>query len=158
MRIDDENKVVWCNVVELKWYDSFGDRSPVKLSNRIRRLSDWGWGIGLLDYHGRDVRQYDEYNDDIVVFNDNNNRLMLNLTKALCDNYEFKLEQPKKYYWRKKKEHLACFENIVATYLHENSEGSLHLDCLMFALKATEQEARELLKDDFDMFEKVEVD
>lgn len=83
-----------------------------------------------------------------------NDKRILTFVRAWVEGYE--IEPELKYYWRKKKEYLVWFENIVATYLHENSEGSLHLDCLMFALKATESEARDLLKHDFDKFEKVE--
>ncbi len=164
MRIDNENKVVWCNIIELKWYNSFGDRAPIKLTDRIRRLSDWGWGVGLLDSHGKDVRDYDEWDEYIVVFNDNNTRLMLNLTKSLCDDYEFKLEQPQKYHWRKKKEHLTWFEDFEQVLIMSKNNSVLRFgnissyDNRYFQGKFTEQEARELLKDDFDMFEKVEVE
>ncbi|MGL4645391.1 MAG: DUF1642 domain-containing protein [Vagococcus fluvialis] len=67
----------------------------------------------------------------------------------------------KKYYWRKKKEHLAWFEDKSYTYLNfdkfnekvmiTNATGLKN-----FTVLFTETEARDLLKDDFDKFEKVE--
>ena len=66
-----------------------------------------------------------------------------------------------KYYWRKKKEYLVWFEDRSYTYLNfdkfnekvmiTNATGLKN-----FTVLFTEQEARDLLKDDFDKFEKVE--
>ena len=72
------------------------------------------------------------------------------------------VEQPKKYYWRKKKEHLASFEKTNKIYLNfNNSHKKIFLEdikeTIIVNTKFTEQEARELLKNDFDMFERVEV-
>ena len=146
MRIDDENKVVWCSYELLDWYKSFGSRTNNSLEYRVKKLSDFGWGVNLLNGQDREVNISYGY-----LQGDKESKLPL--IKALCDDYEFKLEQPQKYYWRKKKEHLARFEkgNI---YLSATNEP--YLNPKLFARKFTETEARDLLKDDFDKFEKVE--
>lgn len=136
MRIDDENKVVWCSDVNDLAYVS-GKSSLVIIS-------------GLVKYNGNNglcelQEQFYESSTDEQEL----------LSLAILNGYEFKLEQPKEYYWRKKKEHLAWFEkgNI---YLSGADEP--YLNPKLFSPKMTESEARDLLKDDFDKFEKVEVE
>lgn len=89
MRIDDENKVVWCSESEMEWYvrlnNSFGNHYSVD----IRRISELSSGIDV--YLPFEMTLYERYE----------------VIKAIINNYEFKLEQQQKYYWRKKKEHLA---------------------------------------------------
>ena len=77
-----------------------------------------------------------------------------------------KLEQPQKYHWRKKKEHLAWFES--GGYLEKAGDRIyltkhaffvpciLHGESIEVYREFTKQQARDLLKDDFDKFEKVE--
>lgn len=153
MRIDDENKVVWCSEELLKWYESFRDRENINLENRIRLISIFGWGNNLQNGYGDTV--------ELTVADlqgDANSKLPL--IKAICDNYTFKLEE-QKYYWRKKKEHLAWFEDRSYTYLNFDKFNEKVMITNATGLKKitvlfTEQEARDLLKDDFDKFEKVE--
>lgn len=147
MRIDDENKVVWCSEVLVKWKESFNGKPMGSIIYRIARV---GYGYSLEDMNGNEI-DYSEWGPS------NQFRLI----KAVIDDYEFKLEQPKKYYWRKKKEYLAWFEDVNFRYLnnHKPTESTLltNIDNLKsFTVKFTEQEARDLLKDDFDKFEKVE--
>lgn len=70
--------------------------------------------------------------------------------------------EPQKYYWRKKKEYLAWFEE--GKYLQKRGDN-LYLARSSYDISKgpvntfkyfTEQQARDLLKDDFDKFEKVE--
>ena len=83
------------------------------------------------------------------------------LIKTVVDNYEFKLEQPQKYYWRKKKEYLTWFEKQESSYVRYFYQGaSVILSTLdynsLYKMQFTSQDARDILKDDFDKFEKVE--
>ncbi|UDM75039.1 hypothetical protein [Vagococcus fluvialis] len=151
MRIDDENKVVWCSEVLLEWYESFRGRENIHLENRIRLISIFGWGNNLQNGYGDIV--------ELTVADlqgDTNSKLPL--IKAICDNYEFKLEQPQKYYWRKKNEHLAWFEENNREYLSIGLYGEPILDVLLYSKIFTEPEAFHILQHDFDKFEKVEVE
>lgn len=147
MRIDDENKTVWCSGELLDWYNSFYDPKIFK-DRMIYYVSRVWWGHNFVDAYEKEVTSIDFTTDD-----------KFSLIKAIIDDYEFKLEQPKKYYWRKKKEHLAWFED--KSYLILIS-GKLSLtDVLAYDVSEhtfTEAKARNLLKNDFDMFERVEVD
>lgn len=72
-----------------------------------------------------------------------------------------KFKAQPKYYWRKKKEHFAWFEDVRMGYLSKGKhDGHVYCNGLIadsdFFHKFTEAEARDLLKDDFDKFEKVE--
>ncbi len=142
MRIDDENKVVWCSDSNDLAYVS-GKSSLVIISGLIR----YNGNNGLCD-----MQEY------FYTASTNEQEL---ISLAILKGYEFKLEQPQKYYWRKKKEHLAWFEDRSYTYLNfdkfnkkvmiTNATGLKN-----FTVLFTETEARDLLKDDFDKFEKVE--
>lgn len=152
MRIDDENKTVWCNEELLRWYESFDDWHERK-DKMVYYIARIGWGYALTDYDDN------ELSDDVINLSDKNN-----LIKAIIDDYEFKLEQPKKHYWRKKKEHSAWFEDSEQVLIMSKNNSVLRFgnissyDNRYFRGEFTKQEARELLKGDFDMFEKVEVD
>ena len=68
-----------------------------------------------------------------------------------------------KYYWRKKKEHLAWFEDLEVCYLNmwvndNTSSLSSNIEAGLYKTKFTEAEARELLGDDFEMFERVDIE
>lgn len=135
MRIDDENKVVWCSEAEMSWYVSFNSSVGNTMIGDMRRIAHLSTDKEM-----------------IMRFNvDKNTRFKM--ISAIVEGYEFRLEQPQKYYWRKKKEYLAWFEkgNI---YLSGADEP--YLNPKLFSPKMTETEARDLLKDDFDKFEKVE--
>lgn len=146
MRIDDENKVVWLT--------DTNDLAFVSGKSNLDIVSE------LVKFDG----SYDLCSLQNDYFNGKHftKRWLL---MAILNNYEFKLEQPKKNYWHKKKEYLAWFEKIEYQFLN--------IDCIddrLFLSTAdrewqnvstikcefTEQQARDLLKDDFDKFEKVE--
>lgn len=143
MRIDDENKVVWCSDKnDLAFVDS---KTTLVL---IEQLINFDGSYSL-------CKLQDNY------FESSNNK-KTDLLYAILKGYEFKLEQPKKYYWRKKKEHLAWFEE--GKYLQKRGDN-LYLARSSYDISKgpvntfkffTEQQARDLLKDDFDKFEKVE--
>ena len=68
-----------------------------------------------------------------------------------------------KYYWRKKQEYLCSFENLEVCYLN----SWLFSDTLVlkntvetsgYKTKFTEKEAKELLGDEFEMFERVDIE
>lgn len=144
MRIDDENKVVWCSDSNDLAYVS-GKSSLVIISGLIR----YNGNNGLCD-----MQEY------FYTASTNEQEL---ISLAILKGYEFKLEQPQKYYWRKKKEHLAWFESEEHSYLAvRESSGAISLHNIVSHKwqnnKFTEQEARYLLKDDFDKFEKVEIE
>lgn len=151
MRIDDENKVVWCNEELLDWRESFNE-SYDPIANMMYSISRVGFGWGLVDYHDEELDYKNWYN-----------KQKKELLLAILNKYTFKLEE-QKYYWRKKKEHLAWFEECV--YLQKIG-ANLYLSASRFDIAKkpvktikvfTEAEARQLLKDDFDKFEKVEID
>lgn len=143
MRIDDENKVVWCSSATLIWRNSF-------YKNKNNLVSDLNL-ISALSTEKEVIlpfiaSSYDRY--DII--------------KAIVNDYEFKLDEPQKYYWRKKKEYLAWFEKIEDSYLiwfRFSGEVDYYYtlgEVGSAPIEMTESEARDLLKDDFDKFEKVE--
>ena len=144
MRIDDENKVIWCNEEEMEWYTSFNLSAGNDTFLNLRRIN------ALSTEKEVWLPNHMSITDRIEVI------------RAISDNYTFKLEE-QKYYWRKKKEHLAWFEDRSYTYLNfdkfnekvmlTNATGLKN-----FTVLFTETEARDLLKDDFDKFEKVECD
>lgn len=145
MRIDDENKVVWCSESEISWYNSFvlnggRDNSFANL-RRINALSTEKEVV---------LPSYMTVTDRVE------------LIRAISNNFEFKLEQPQKYYWRKKKEYLVWFEDFESVLIMSKHSKILRFgdissyDNRYFEGRFTEQEARDLLKDDFDKFEKVE--
>ena len=140
MRIDDENKVVWCSEELL---NVTGVHLGVGFNGvtKLLKISEFAGSFGVPERH--------------------QNRAWKELSNGIFNEYEFKLEQPKEYYWRKKKEYLAWFEDVNFRYLnnHKPTESILltNIDNLKsFTVKFTEQEARDLLKDDFDKFDKVE--
>lgn len=147
MRIDNENKVVWCSEQLVDWRNSFS-RFYDPVLHMMYQLSRACFGWSLTDAEDNSV-DYD--------FWDNTQKKELML--AILEDYEFKLEE-QKCYWRKKEEYSVWFEVVQDTYLaQDEDDGELTLGLLDGAgwkCKFTETEARDLLKDDFDKFEKVE--
>ena len=141
MRIDDENKVVWCSYELLNWH-----------SRKVSRATAYYAVADAIDTYAGNQ----EFKD---MFSGSKEFEMYLI--AMLNHYTFKLEQPQKYYWRKKKEHLVWFEDRSYTYLNfdkfnekvmiTNATGLKN-----FTVLFTETEARDILKDDFDKFEKVE--
>ena len=146
MRIDDENKVVWCSESEMEWYVGFN----VSVGNTM--ISD----MKRIAHLSTEKEMVMRFNVDL--------KTRLQIINVITEGYEFKVKE-QKYYWRKKKEYLASFEKL--------EEQFLNIDCIddrLFLSTAdkewqevstikcvfTSQEARDLLKDDFDKFEKVE--
>lgn len=136
--------MVWCSESEISWYTSFNLSVGNGTFLNLRRINALSTEKEVL------LPSYMTITDRVEII------------RAISDNYEFKLDQPKKYYWRKKKEHLAWFEKIEDSYLIRfkfsgEVEYSYTLGEIASApIKFTEAEARDLLKDDFDKFEKVE--
>ena len=140
MRIDDENKVVWCSEELLDWH-----------SRKVSRATSY---YAVADAVGT----YTGSKEFKCIFG--GSKEFETYLVAILRGYTFKLEE-QKYYWRKKKEHLAWFEDRSYTYLNfdkfnekvmlTNATGLKN-----FTVLFTETEARDLLKDDFDKFEKVE--
>lgn len=143
MRIDDENKVVWCSESEMEWYVGFNASVGNTMIGDMRRIAHLSTDKEM-----------------VMRFNvDGNTRLKM--INAIAEGYTFQLEQPKKYYWRKKKEHLAWFENPENFYLTKDFIERVGLDNLENEgtykwYKFSEDLAKNLLKNDFDKFEKVE--
>lgn len=142
MRIDDEDKVVWCSDTnDLAFIDN---KTTLVL---VEQLIKFDGSYSLCELQDN---YYESCNDKKI-----------DLLYAILNGYSFKLEQPKKYYWRKKKEHLAWFEEQEDNYLnYRKDNGHTFLsdndEWPLPKTKFTEQEARDILKDDFDKFEKVE--
>ena len=68
-----------------------------------------------------------------------------------------------KYYWRKKQEHLCSFESLEVCYLNMwTNDNTLTLysaiEVGLYKTKFTETEAKEILGDDFEMFERVDIE
>lgn len=68
-----------------------------------------------------------------------------------------------KYYWRKKQEYLCSFEDLKECYLNmwtNDNKPTLSTtrEVSLYKTKFTEQEANELLGDDFEMFERVDIE
>ena len=164
MRIDGENKVVYVDeplfdeLTKLK--EGIGIVGIVSLfqilwehQNNYPEIQKFLWS------HEKDIWTNGE---EPFLENDKDNQILL--VQIWSGEYQLKIEQPQKYYWRKKKEYLASFEKL--------EEQFLNIDCIddrLFLSTAdkewqevstikcvfTSQEARDLLKDDFDKFEKV---
>lgn len=136
MRIDDEKKVVWCS----EWLVN-----RLKTANFVKKTC-----LGK-------IKILSEYTLSGHVPETDDDEEWVRVIKAIFEGYTFKLEQPKKYYWRKKKEYLAWFEDTEENYMNVYF-SEIYLDVLGDSdnCEFTEQEARHLLKDDFDKFEKVE--
>ena len=67
-----------------------------------------------------------------------------------------------KYYWRLKSKHIVSFEDYIGLiYLNKYYSGELELNnrysSNYYETKFTETEAKELLGDDFEMFERVDI-
>lgn len=142
MRIDDENKVVWCSESEMGWYTGFNLSVGNSMFLNLRRIN------ALSTEKEVWLPNHMSITDRIEVI------------RAISDNYTFKLEE-QEYYWRKKKEHLAWFENHENFYLTKDFIEKVGLDNLENEgtykwYKFSEDLAKSLLKDDFDKFEKVE--
>lgn len=144
MRIDDENKVVVPDYVA-EWYEKHKQMYILgAMLDRLEKSDDekiakWRW-----DCKGRHSNGLGNSQEVIA-------KMMM---------FGYTIEQPQKYYWRKKKEHMVWFEVAQDTYLaQDEDDGELTLGWLEGAgwkCKFTETEARDLLKYDFDKFEKVE--
>ena len=140
MRIDDENKVVWCSEELLGWH-----------SRKVSRATTYYAVADAID-------TYTGSQEFKRIFS--GSKEFERYLVAILRGYTFKLEE-QKYYWRKKKEHLVWFEDRSYTYLNfdkfnekvmiTNATGLKN-----FTVLFTETEARDILKDDFDKFEKVE--
>lgn len=134
MRIDDENKVVWCSDAnDLAFVDN---KTTLVL---IEQLIKFDGSYSLCELQDN---YYESSNDE-----------KLDLLYAILNGYTFKLEQPQKYYWRKKKEYITILDTRIHLGAGVDCRGALSKDV---SQKFTESEARDLLKDDFDKFEKVE--
>lgn len=151
MRIDNDNKIVWCSEKLYNWYTSF-EEAYDPLANRLHTVARVGFGWGLTDYQDTDVSYY---------FWGRNTQKELML--AILNGYEFKLEC-QKCHWRKREEYLLSFENKELVLLESKVDGSLKFgnmasyDNSVFKGRFMEQEVHERLGDDFYMLEKVEED
>lgn len=68
-----------------------------------------------------------------------------------------------KYYWRKKQKYLCSFEDLKECYLNmwtNDNKPTLSTtrEVSLYKTKFTETEAKELLGDDFEMFERVDIE
>lgn len=161
MRIDDENKVVYVDeplfneIIKLK--EGIGIVGIVSLFQILWEYQkDYPEIQKFLWSHEKDIWVNDE---EPCLEDDKYNQV--SMVKIWSDEYQLELEQPKKYYWRKKKEYLASFEEQEDHYLnYRKDNGHIFLsdkdEWPLPKTKFTEQEARDLLKDDFDKFEKAE--
>lgn len=140
MRIDDENKVVWCSEELLDWH-----------SRKVSRATSYYAVADAVDtYTGsKEFKRIFSGSKEFEMY-----------LVAILRGYTFKLEQPQKYYWRKKKEHTVAFEENVWLSLNTVDERVyLYRNCTENNYNRTYftvQEARDLLKSDFDKFDKVE--
>lgn len=138
MRIDDENKVVY---VDKRFKDELFKLKKYNGISKLMVLQNFSGKFGVPT----------KMDDD----------KWKKISEAVFNDYKFKLEQPQKYYWRKKKEYLAWFENHENFYLTKDFIEKVGLDNLENEgtykwYKFSEDLAKNLLKDDFDKFEKVE--
>lgn len=142
MKIDNENKTVWCSKELAIWIKSFK-------SGRIRLADD----LAIISTLSTDEAVI------VPIKLDINDRLKL--INAISKGYRFK-EIELKYYWRKKKQFVFNFEKVNDTYLNidinddyifmSNTEENFGY----YKTKFTEAEAFHILQHDFDKFEKVE--
>lgn len=142
MRIDNENKVVWCSEELVDWKNSFS-RLYNPVMNMMYSISRVGFGWSLIDNK-----------DNEVGFEFWDIKQKKELMLAILNNYEFKLEE-QKHYWRKKKEYLASFED--EQYLFADDYEKTMVTCIAYASKFDETELMNVIGSvDFDKFEKVE--
>lgn len=137
MRIDDENKVVVPDFVA-EWYEKHKQMYILgAMLDRLEKSDDekivnWRW-----DCKGRHSNGLGNSQEVIA-------KMMM---------FGYTIEQPQKYYWRKKKEYITILDTRIHLGAGVDCRGALSKDV---SQKFTESEARDLLKDDFDKFEKVE--
>ena len=159
MRIDDENKVVYVDeplfdeLTKLK--EGIGIVGIVSLFQILwEHQNDYPEIQKFLWSHEKDIWTNDE---EPFLEDDKYNQVLM--VKIWSDEYQFKLEQPQKYYWRKKNEHLAWFEEEIylTRFKFSDNENFVYiLGSKVGSLQMTEPEAFHLLQHDFDKFEKVE--
>lgn len=153
MRIDDENKVVVPDFVA-EWFENVSEKEldgndVFRIIQDVLKVGDGQSTWNDYDVDGKLVSWVEENEETFL-------KLIVNCTKG--NGYEV---VPQKYYWRKKKEYLASFEEQEDNYLnYRKDNGHIFLsdndEWPLPKTKFTEQEARDILKDDFDKFEKVE--
>lgn len=145
MRVADENKVVVPDFVA-DYIEKHYDGKEPSAWDKADLLRDWDNYISVSERN--DVREWLKNADNFLKF----------VIAIATDNY---IVEPQKYYWRKKKEHIFNFEKIYETYLNidlSNNDvfiSNVEESCSEYKTKFTEQEAHELLKDDFNKFEKL---
>ncbi|MEQ7221413.1 DUF1642 domain-containing protein [Vagococcus fluvialis] len=143
MRIDDENKMVLPNFVADYIEKHYNDKAPTSW-DKADLLRDWDNYISVSDRN--DVREWLKNADNFLKF----------VIAIATDDY---IIEPQKYYWRKKKEHLAWFEEEIylTRFKFSDNENFVYiLGSKVGSLQMTEPEAFHLLQHDFDKFEKVE--
>lgn len=141
MRIDNDSKVVVPKFVA-DWYE--------KTKRYTKTLREMLNEITFLESNDREIWKASLEEDDEFWYKTAEEIV----AKMYLYGYEV---EAKKYYWRKKKEYLAWFEDAEETYLNVYfSEVYLGVFRDSDNCEFTETEARDLLKDDFDKFEKVE--
>lgn len=147
MIMDNENKVVLPDFVA-EYIEQHHDDPLPSTWDKADFIRDYDKYISIANR--KDVADWLKEPDNFLSF----------VIAVATENYI--VEQPKKYYWRKRKKYLAWFEDERNLYLNKSPNGSVRLanikDFDNWEVKFTEEEAQELLKKDFYMFEKLECD
>lgn len=134
MRIDKENEVVWCS----EWLIERLERANFINKNNLGKVEILS--AQTLSSHVPESHEDDKWKE---------------LIDAIYNNYTFELEQSQKYYWRKKSEYLASFEDEQYLLVDENERTTV--TSLAYANKLGEIELINFIGSvDFDKFEKVE--
>lgn len=151
MRIDDKNKVVVPDFVA-EWFENVSEKEldgndVFRIIQDVLKVGDGQSTWNDYDVDGKLVSWVEENEETFL-------KLIVNCTKG--NGYEV---VPQKYYWRKKKEHLAWFEEEIylTRFKFSDNENFVYiLGSKVGSLQMTEPEAFHLLQHDFDKFEKVE--
>lgn len=157
INFDDKRKIIYAPKQFVLWVNSFKENDFDKMMYYLYRF---GFSHDFVDGDENIIKNYELLS--MII------REKQNIARALLNGYIVLDNQSQKFYWRKKKEHLVWFEDIGfnENYLTMNRDVKSNVTYYLgvkdnmnvnITNRFTIQDAKRILKDDFDMFEKVEV-
>lgn len=150
MKINHKDRVLECSQELVDWRSAFGDDRQ-DVSYMMNLIGGLGWNASFKFRDNDELGSF--YLDDTLGF-ETRREMKINLMQAVVNGYEFKLEE-EKYYWRKKREHLASFEDDL--YLKIIEPFVANTKHVAPSERYSESEViSHLGVTDFELFEKVE--
>lgn len=131
-----------------------------ELSNQVlvpKHIADWYDRISWLDLKGKLSQLYATENKQVQDWVESESETQEIVAKMHL--FGFDVAPDDEFVWRKKPEHIAHFENPQEQYLsHNRYVDGYYLGALSpSATLASEERAKEILGDSFDMFEKEKI-